>query len=57
MIPDKRMPGADSPDIHWWDWSTQIEEVMQGLNNLVKAGKGMSNRAKHQHGTYADSRA
>jgi aryl-alcohol dehydrogenase-like predicted oxidoreductase len=27
-------------DMHWWDWTTPIEEVMQGLNNLVKAGKG-----------------
>jgi len=25
--------------MHWWDWTTPIEEVMQGLNNLVKAGK------------------
>lgn len=25
--------------LHWWDWSTSIEEVMQGLNNLVKSGK------------------
>jgi aryl-alcohol dehydrogenase-like predicted oxidoreductase len=29
-------------DMHWWDWTTPIEEVMQGLNNLVKAGKGAS---------------
>jgi hypothetical protein len=27
--------------MHWWDWTTPIEEVMQGLNNLVKAGKSM----------------
>ncbi|WOO84115.1 Aryl-alcohol dehydrogenase [NADP(+)] [Vanrija pseudolonga] len=25
--------------LHWWDWTTPIEEVVQGLNNLVKAGK------------------
>ncbi|KAK9895708.1 Aldo/keto reductase [Cystobasidium minutum MCA 4210] len=25
--------------LHWWDWTTSIEEVMQGLNNLVKSGK------------------
>jgi len=25
--------------VHWWDWTTPIEEVMQGLNNLVKMGK------------------
>jgi hypothetical protein len=30
-----------SEDLHWWDWTTPIEEIMQGLNNLVKAGKGM----------------
>lgn len=29
-------------DVHWWDYTTPIEEVMQGLNNLVKAGKGES---------------
>lgn len=31
-------------DMHWWDWTTPIEEVMQGLNNLVKAGKGAYRR-------------
>lgn len=25
--------------IHWWDWSTSIEEMMQALNNLVVSGK------------------
>ncbi|CCF53228.1 hypothetical protein NDA10_002263 [Ustilago hordei] len=25
--------------IHWWDWSTSIEEMMQALNKLVASGK------------------
>ena len=25
--------------IHWWDWVTSIEEVMNGLHNLVQQGK------------------
>ncbi|KAL1406314.1 putative aryl-alcohol dehydrogenase aad14 [Vanrija albida] len=25
--------------VHWWDYSTSIEEVMQGLNELVRSGK------------------
>lgn len=25
--------------IHWWDWSTSIEEMMQSLNKLVASGK------------------
>lgn len=25
--------------VHWWDWSTSIEEVMHSLNQLVTAGK------------------
>lgn len=25
--------------VHWWDHTTPVEEVMQGLNNLVRAGK------------------
>ncbi|KAJ7777361.1 NADP-dependent oxidoreductase domain-containing protein [Mycena metata] len=25
--------------LHWWDWSTGIEEVMNGLHNLVVQGK------------------
>ncbi|KAJ6615479.1 Aldo/keto reductase [Mycena sp. CBHHK59/15] len=25
--------------IHWWDWATGIEEVMNGLHNLVVQGK------------------
>jgi len=25
--------------LHWWDWTTPIEEIMQGLNVLVKSGK------------------
>jgi aryl-alcohol dehydrogenase-like predicted oxidoreductase len=27
--------------VHWWDYSTTIEEVMLSLNDLVKAGKVM----------------
>ncbi|RSH95711.1 hypothetical protein EHS25_000803 [Saitozyma podzolica] len=26
-------------DVHWWDWTTPVAEMMQGLNNLVKMGK------------------
>ncbi|CAD6569009.1 MAG: hypothetical protein TREMPRED_004995 [Tremellales sp. Tagirdzhanova-0007] len=25
--------------VHWWDWTTPIAEIMQGLNNFVKQGK------------------
>ncbi|WWD20886.1 hypothetical protein CI109_105363 [Kwoniella shandongensis] len=25
--------------VHWWDYSTSVEEVMQSLNDLVKSGK------------------
>jgi len=25
--------------LHWWEYTTSVEEVMQGLNNLVKQGK------------------
>ncbi|KAJ7616938.1 NADP-dependent oxidoreductase domain-containing protein [Mycena polygramma] len=25
--------------VHWWDWDTGVEEVMNGLNNLVLQGK------------------
>ena len=25
--------------VHWWDWNTSVEEVMDGLHNLVVAGK------------------
>ena len=25
--------------VHWWDWNTSMEEVMDGLHNLVVAGK------------------
>ncbi|KAJ7173658.1 NADP-dependent oxidoreductase domain-containing protein [Mycena filopes] len=25
--------------LHWWDWSTGVEEVMNGLHNLVVQGK------------------
>ena len=25
--------------VHWWDWSTSIEELMNSLHNLVVAGK------------------
>ncbi|KAH9891593.1 aryl-alcohol dehydrogenase [Cubamyces lactineus] len=33
--------------VHWWDWTTSIEELMNGLHHLVAAGKvlylGVSN--------------
>ncbi|KAJ5272385.1 hypothetical protein N7478_007510 [Penicillium angulare] len=25
--------------VHWWDWSTSVEEVMTSLNHLVTSGK------------------
>ena len=25
--------------VHWWDWKTSMKEVMNGLHNLVVAGK------------------
>ena len=25
--------------MHWWDYATSVEEVMNGLHNLVAAGK------------------
>ena len=25
--------------VHWWDWDTSVEEVMDGLHNLVAQGK------------------
>ncbi|KAI0074597.1 aryl-alcohol dehydrogenase [Panus rudis PR-1116 ss-1] len=25
--------------VHWWDWTTRVEEVMDGLHNLVAQGK------------------
>ncbi|KIA75644.1 hypothetical protein HK57_00576 [Aspergillus ustus] len=25
--------------LHWWDFTTSVEEVMHGLNNLITAGK------------------
>lgn len=25
--------------VHWWDWETSIEEVMNGLHILVQQGK------------------
>ncbi|KAG6844597.1 hypothetical protein H0H87_005613 [Tephrocybe sp. NHM501043] len=25
--------------VHWWDWDTNIEEIMRGLHALVMAGK------------------
>ena len=25
--------------VHWWDWDTSIEEIMNGLHNLVQQGK------------------
>ena len=27
--------------VHWWDWNTTVEEVMDGLHNLVVAGKAL----------------
>jgi aryl-alcohol dehydrogenase-like predicted oxidoreductase len=24
--------------LHWWDWDTSVEEVMDGLHNLVQRG-------------------
>ena len=25
--------------VHWWDWNTSVEEVMNALHNLVASGK------------------
>jgi len=25
--------------VHWWDWDTSVEEVMNGLHVLVQQGK------------------
>ena len=25
--------------LHWWDYTTPVEEVMNGLHNLVTSGK------------------
>lgn len=25
--------------VHWWDFTSSVEEVMHGLNNLITAGK------------------
>ena len=25
--------------VHWWDWTSSVEEVMDGLHNLVAQGK------------------
>ena len=25
--------------VHWWDWETSIEEMMNGLHRLVQQGK------------------
>lgn len=25
--------------LHWWDWDTSVEEVMNALHNLVASGK------------------
>ena len=25
--------------VHWWDWDTSVEEVMNGLHHLVALGK------------------
>ena len=42
--------GMDHVDLyiyHMWDWNTPLEEIMQGLNNVVRSGKaryiGISN--------------
>ncbi|KAF7300991.1 Aldo-ket-red domain-containing protein [Mycena indigotica] len=34
-----RTPYVDILYVHWWDWDTSIEEVMNGLHNLVVQGK------------------
>lgn len=39
-----RKLGTDYIDIlyvHWWDWTTDIVELMQSLNDLVRSGKVM----------------
>ena len=38
--------------MHWWDWDTSVEEVMNGLHNLVQQGKVLylvSNLIPHPH--------
>lgn len=25
--------------VHWWDWTTSVEEVMDGLHHLVSQGR------------------
>jgi aryl-alcohol dehydrogenase-like predicted oxidoreductase len=25
--------------VHWWDWTTSVEEIMNALHNLVVQGK------------------
>lgn len=25
--------------VHWWDWTTSVEELMDGLHNLIAQGK------------------
>ena len=38
--------------MHWWDWDTSVEEVMNGLHNLVQQGKVLylvSNLFLHPH--------
>jgi aryl-alcohol dehydrogenase-like predicted oxidoreductase len=25
--------------VHWWDWTTSVEEIMNALHNLVAQGK------------------
>ena len=25
--------------VHWWDWTTSVEEVMDGLHTLIAQGK------------------
>lgn len=27
--------------LHWWDYTTSVEEIMHALNDLVKSGKVM----------------
>ncbi|KAI0249343.1 Aldo/keto reductase [Lactifluus subvellereus] len=42
-----RTPYIDILYVHWWDWTTSVEEIMNALHNLVVQGKvlylGISN--------------
>jgi aryl-alcohol dehydrogenase-like predicted oxidoreductase len=39
MSPSSGVSWLTLSDVHWWDWTTPIPEVMQGLNTLIKQGK------------------